>query len=277
MDGAPPSAGTKGSEGNQWDRRDWPEDSLLGMLSRVARGRLLRRGVQVRYPAPSRILFRQDEQSRYVAVILCGVVKVTGSVPGSPDALLAIRREGDVVGEFAAVDQLPRSATVFTCGTVVAQVIQSPDFLDCLRRDPEISHAVNKSIVAKMRIASARRIDFAGCNMQTRVARVLHQLAVDYGTRDGIRSVIRWPLSQPELASLVGGSPPAVHRVLRWLRDCGVVSTGYRAITVLDLNRLGRMAYGSPEPPADQDAGALRAPAAVGEPRIRYEASWREP
>jgi CRP/FNR family cyclic AMP-dependent transcriptional regulator len=254
MDGAPPAAGTEGPGGSQWARRDWPERSLLGLLPGAARDRLLRRGVQVRYPAPGRILFRQGEESRHVAVILCGIVKVTGSVPGSSDALLAVRMGGDVVGEFAAVDQLPRSATVTTCGTVAAQVIRSDDFLDCLRRDPEISHAVNKSIVAKMRIASARRIDFAGCNMQTRVTRVLYQLAITYGTRDGNTSVIRWPLSQLELASLVGGSRPAVHRVLRQLRDEGVVSTGYRTITVLDVNRLRSAAYDWSAPSTDREA-----------------------
>jgi CRP-like cAMP-binding protein len=55
--------------------------------------------------------------------------------------------------------------------------------------------------------------------------------------------MIEWPLTQPELASLVGGSQPAVHRVLRGLRENGVVSTGYRTITVLDLNRLRHAAY----------------------------------
>jgi CRP-like cAMP-binding protein len=213
------------------------------MLPGAARDRLLKRGVQARYPAPSRILFRQGDQSRFIVVIIRGIIKVTGHVSGGADALLAIRMGGDAVGEFAAVDQLPRSATVITCATVVAQVIQSGDFLDCLRRDPEISHALNKSIVAKMRAANARRIDFAGCDVPTRVARVLHQLAVTYGTRDGNQSMIEWPLTQPELASLVGGSQPAVHRVLRGLRENGVVSTGYRTITVLDLNRLRHAAY----------------------------------
>ncbi len=243
MDGALLPTGTNEPPNNHWVRRDWPEGSLLGMLPAAARARLLQSGVQVRYAAPGRILFRQDEQSRHVVIVLSGVVKVTGHVPGGPDALLAIRMGGDAVGEFAAVDELPRSATVTTCGTVMAQVIQSRDFLSCLRSDPEISHAVSKSIVAKMRIASARRIDFAGCDISTRVARVLYQLAVSYGTRDGNKSVIEWPLTQSELASLVGGSQPAAHRALRVLRESGLVHTGYRAITVLDLNRLHCVAY----------------------------------
>lgn len=145
---------------------------------------------------------------------------------------------GDAVGEFAAIDRLPRSATATTCGALVARVIKAGDFLDCVRRDPDISHAVSKSIVAKMRVASARRVDFSGSDVSTRVARVLLQLAQSYGVGDGIQAVIAPPLTQSELASLAVASPPAVHRVLRRLRDHGIVATGYRSITVLDIDRL---------------------------------------
>jgi CRP/FNR family transcriptional regulator, cyclic AMP receptor protein len=224
--------------------RDWPAGSLLDSLPPAARDRLLQRGVLVRYPGPSRVLFREGDQSRFVVVILRGVVKVTGSAPGGPEALLAIRMSGDAVGEFAAVDQLPRSATVTTCGAVVAQVIKADDFTDCLRHDPDISHAVSKSIVAKMRVASARRIDFSGSDVPTRVARVLLQLVLTYGSTDGNQSVLKSPLTQSELASLAAASPPAVHRVLHGLRERGIVSTGYRTIAVLDLDRLQKVAYG---------------------------------
>jgi CRP-like cAMP-binding protein len=188
-------------------------------------------------------LIREGECSRFVVVILDGIVKVTGQGHDGRGALLAIRMGGDVVGEFAALDERPRSATVTTCGAVVARIIKSADFLDCLRRDPDISQAVNRSIVAKMRTANARRIDFSGCDVPTRLARVLYEISVTYGTRTGNRSVLRWPLTQPELASLAGGAEPTVHRVLRELREDGVVSTGYRAITVLDLDRLRGIAY----------------------------------
>src|SRR5207245_2420416 len=93
---------------------------------------------------PSRILIRQGEQSRFVFVILDGVVKVTGQANGGRDALLAIRMGGDIVGEFAALDAGPRSATVTTCGALVARIIKSGDFLDCLRPEPRLSRRVSQ-------------------------------------------------------------------------------------------------------------------------------------
>jgi len=224
---------------------DWPAGSLLGTLPNAARDRLLQRGSLVRYPGPGKILFREGDKSRFAVLILRGIIKVTASTPGGgPDVLLAIRMRGDVVGEFAAIDALPRSATVSTCGTVMARVIKSEDIIDCIRRDPDISHAVSSAIAAKMRVATARRVDFSGSNVPTRVARVLLQLAEVYGDTESNRAVLKSPLTQPEMASLALASQPAVQRVLRDLREHGVVSTGYRSITVTDLGRLRKIAYG---------------------------------
>jgi CRP/FNR family transcriptional regulator, cyclic AMP receptor protein len=217
---------------------DWRPGSLLGMLSDAARDDLLQRGSLVRYPGPVKVLFREADESRFVVVILRGVVKITGSTSGRLDALLAIRMGGDAVGEFAAVDRLPRSATATTCGPLIARIIKAGDFLDSIRRNPDISHAVNKSIVAKMRVASARRVEFSGSDVPTRVARVLLQFAQSYGIRDGNKAIIASPLTQTELASLAVASPPTVHRVLRRLRDNGIVATRYRSITVLDIDGL---------------------------------------
>jgi CRP/FNR family transcriptional regulator, cyclic AMP receptor protein len=221
----------------------WPPASLLGGLDRPARDRLLGLGSLVQYPDPGRTLIREGEPTSFVLILLDGVVKATARVQDGREALLAVRMGGDLVGEIAAVDGNTRSATVTTCGTIVARVIARADFLDCMHRDPQIAHAVNQSIVAKFREANARQIDFTGTDVSTRLARVLHQIAVSYGQQTDKGVEIRWPLTQPELATLAGSAEPTVHKALRALRTAGVVSTGYRTITVNDIDQLHDIAY----------------------------------
>jgi CRP/FNR family transcriptional regulator, cyclic AMP receptor protein len=240
----------------RWDhgsmpQQGWPAGSLLASLSAPSRERLLGLGSLAQFPA-GKILIREGDDSRFVIVILDGVVKVTGHVSGGRDALLSIRMSGDLVGEFAALDEGPRSASVVACGAVLARTIKGSEFVDSLRRDPDLSRAVSKSVVAKTRSADARRIDFSEGSIPTRLYRVLHEIAVTYGTAIGNRSVIRWPLTQPELASLASAAEPSVHRVLRDLRTQGIISTGYRRITVLDVARLHDLGY----PGRDLQAGA---------------------
>ncbi|KUJ66227.1 Crp/Fnr family transcriptional regulator [Streptomyces albus subsp. albus] len=225
------------------ERWPWPPSSLLGGLAGDARDQLLARGTLVRYEA-DRVLMRESERTGFVLILLDGVVKATGRTQDGRDALLAVRMGGDLVGEFAAVDGRPRSATVATCGPVVARTVTRADFLDCLRRHPGIAHAVNASIVTKVRTANAHRVDFTGCDAATRLARVLHQIAMVYGERAGRGAVIRWPITQPELATLSGAAEPTVHKALRRLRESGVVATGYRTIRVEDLAVLHRIAFG---------------------------------
>ncbi|MDA0563845.1 Crp/Fnr family transcriptional regulator [Streptomonospora sp. S1-112] len=221
----------------------WPAASLLGGLDPARRDRLLALGARVRYPA-GRVLIRQSEESTFVLLLLEGVVKATGRAGADRDALLAVRMGGDLVGEFAAMDGRPRSATVTACGPVVARVVTRAEFLACLDRDPDLMHAVNRAVLAKLRAANGHRLDLTGCDVPTRLARVLHEVALAYGRRAGAGAEIPWPLTQPELASLAGAAEPTVHRVLRTLREKGVVSTGYRTIKINDLARLSDIAFG---------------------------------
>ncbi|MGG2465652.1 Crp/Fnr family transcriptional regulator [Streptomyces sp. RGM 3693] len=224
------------------DEWAWPSSSLLGGLAQGERERLLALGAQVRYEA-DRVLMRESEQAGFVVILLDGVVKATGRTHDGRDALLAVRMGGDLVGELAVMDGGLRSATVTTCGSVAARVVTRGDFLDCLRRHPGVAHAVNASIVTKLRAANSHRIDFTGCDASTRLARVLHQIAMAYGERAGQGAVIRWPITQPELATLSGAAEPTVHKALRRLRETGVVSTGYRSIRVDDLALLSSLAF----------------------------------
>jgi CRP/FNR family transcriptional regulator, cyclic AMP receptor protein len=220
----------------------WPPDSVLGSLDAQSQERLLGLGTIVRRPA-NRLLVRPGELSAHVLILLSGVVKATAAGSGE-DVLLAIRMAGDLIGEFTSADGALRAASIVTCGAVEARQVPRADFLDCLRSDARIAAEVNRAVVTKMHAASQRQIDFAGCDTPTRLARVLHELAVTYGNPADNRAVIG-SLTQPELATLAGASESAAEKILRQWRTEGVVSTQYRQITMLDLARLSAIAYPS--------------------------------
>lgn len=234
--------GSRAEKGRPYEERDWPASSLLGRLGPADRDHLLTLGARVPYPA-DQVLLWEAERTDHVLILLHGLVKVTGHADDDREALLAVRMRGDLLGELAALDGQPRSATVTACGPVVTQSVTRAEFLACLRDRPRIAHAVNQSVVAKLRAANTHRVNFIGCDAATRLARVLHHLAMTYGERDGDIAVIRWPITQPELATLAGASEPSVQKALRRLRDEKVVTTGYRSIRVDGLERLRSIGY----------------------------------
>jgi CRP/FNR family transcriptional regulator, cyclic AMP receptor protein len=232
-------AGSRGLRG--WGAWQWPPSTLLGSLTKTSRDRLLEPGMTRQYLA-GQVLIREGDTTKFVVVLLDGVVKATGLTLDGREALLAIRVGGDIVGEFASLDERPRSSTITTCGTVVGRVIRQADFLAALKRDNLLAEAVNRAVVGKVRAANARRVEFAGYDAPTRLARVLRELAVRYGDRSGNRVVIAWPLTQPELASLAAVAEPTAQKALRVLRERGVIATGYRSLTIMDLDELNRIA-----------------------------------
>jgi CRP/FNR family transcriptional regulator, cyclic AMP receptor protein len=190
------------------------------------------------YNEPSRELISEhDQNSKVVYLLLSGMVKVTANV-GDGQALLAIRVGGDLVGEVAALDNRPRLATVTTVGPVLARAIKQADFVGFLRRNPDVLIAVTRSVTDKLRNATARRIDFASYSPAVRLARVLFELASRYGEDVPGGRLIGCQLSQAELATLAGTKEPTAQRALRELREAGIISSGYRVTTVVDMPRL---------------------------------------
>jgi CRP/FNR family cyclic AMP-dependent transcriptional regulator len=221
-------------------KRRWPSASLLGSIDEATRDRLLDRGTVREYPA-DRHLITQGDSSASVIVLLDGVAKEVGISSAGTEALLAIRVAGDLVGEFAALDNLPEPYTVTACSPIIGCLISQPDFLAVLSEDKALAQAVNRSVIAKVRAGSKRRMETA-FDAPTRFARIIRELAVTYGERSGSKITIGWPVTQSELASLASVAEPTAQKALRRLRDIGVISTGYRSLTILDFQELDRIA-----------------------------------
>jgi len=68
------------------------------------------------------------------------------------------------------------------------------------------------------------------------------KLAGAYGERSGNCVTISWPVTQSELASLASVAEPTAQKALRQLRKDGVISTGYRSLTIEDFSALNRIA-----------------------------------
>ncbi|MEU6548571.1 Crp/Fnr family transcriptional regulator [Streptomyces sp. NPDC046859] len=115
-----------------------------------------------------------------------------------------------------------------------AKLIGGRQFLDFLASYEESARAVMCAMAGKLRWATRRRQDVGSCPVETRVARVLRELARAYGQDCATGVSIGVSLTQPEPAELIGASEPSGHRVLRSLRRQGVIETGYRRVLVTD-------------------------------------------
>lgn len=218
-----------------------PVTSLLGCLDDHDRSALAALGAPRAY-APGATVFREGDQRHDVFLLLSGCVKVFAETGDGRAMLLAIRAAGELVGELSALDDGPRSATVIAARPVAALVIAPAAFRGFLRDHRTAEIAIRASLVAKLRQATRFRADMGGARVPVRLARVLQRLATDHGRTGTGGILIDVPLSQAEIAALVGAAEPSVRRSLAELRRTNVVTTGYRRLVVADMARLGSLA-----------------------------------
>jgi CRP/FNR family transcriptional regulator, cyclic AMP receptor protein len=215
----------------------WVPGSLLGGLSEVTAGDLLDLGR--RHTAePDEQVFGEGEPGGHVEVILRGYCKVSVTTAEGYRALLAIRGPGDMVGEMAELSGRERSATVTATGPVELAAVPHAAFQTFLRTHADAYKQVSRMVGDRLVWANRRRIDGGAYPAEVRLARLLHDLIAICGrpVPEGVELEV--PLSQEELAGLIGVAEPTVHKSLRLLRLDGLVATGYRRIVITDAGAL---------------------------------------
>jgi len=225
------------------DRGRWPQGSLAARLTEVERAALLSVGTAVKFD-DDEILVLQGDVGDGLYVLTGGMVKVTVAAETGIETTLAVRARGDLIGEFAVIDGMPRTATARAVGAVGAVRISRSAFAAFGQRYPDALATITRSLVAKMRVATERRAAERTWGARERLVQVIYELAAGYGEEDddGL-VVIPLPLTQMELGELAGVAVSTTERVLGDLRKQGVIATGYREIAVRDMDFLGSIRF----------------------------------
>jgi CRP/FNR family cyclic AMP-dependent transcriptional regulator len=210
---------------------------FLDRLGPVDRRDLLALGRTLRM-RPGATALIEGQVSGRVMLLLKGHVRAWSSSADGREVLLAIRRPGDLVGEFSALDGGPHSATVSAMDDVEALAIPASAFREFLRTHNDAALSVLELVTERLRDADRKRAEFGSVDATGRVAARIVEMAERHGLEEGEGFRIELRLSQEELATWVGASREAVSRALRNFRERGWITTRRRALTVLDLDAL---------------------------------------
>jgi CRP-like cAMP-binding protein/tetratricopeptide (TPR) repeat protein len=207
---------------------------------------------------PGSVLCRAGDDSSQVMIIDSGWVKVSVREEGdAAEKILAVRGQGDIVGERAALTTQVRSATVTALDEVSAMVMPAERFAEFLRRHPRAAEVLQRQLAERREEDRARLFRGERTGAERRLAWLLLDLAQRRGGyRHTAAAVFTLPMSQQELADWAGTTHDAVGRFLRSWRDRGIVvrSGQSRRLTVADLDGLAAICDAAPV--ASHDAAA---------------------
>jgi CRP/FNR family cyclic AMP-dependent transcriptional regulator len=218
----PPQRGSseKGPDGGFWDLLSQAERAALQALGQIS---VFRAGDTI---------CAEGEEATDVLVLTEGWVKIMSVTRKRHEVVLALRGRGDIVGELAGNSAGSRTATVVAIGLVQAVVVTHDRFTQFLDSNPGADRAYRHVVTQRWyEVADMLRSRSVNTGAQ-RLAGLLLDLSNRHGTPAESGTVITIPLSQEEIASLIGTSRATVTRALGNWRRRGLIDTARHQITI---------------------------------------------
>jgi CRP-like cAMP-binding protein len=197
---------------------------------------------RIRVFAPGAGMCVEGEPATHVFVLVDGLAKVMSSTADGHELTLALRGNGDLVGELAGETTGYRNATVRAIVTVRALIVAYEKFTSFLDAHAGAGNAFRNVVTRRWNDADSMQRSFPVTNGAHRLAVVLLDLAARFGSETDHGVHIAVPLSQEELASLASASRATVTRALSNWRQRGIIRTGQRDTTITGLDALKRIA-----------------------------------
>lgn len=193
------------------------------------------------YPVGATI-HHEGEPAKSLFLVAHGKVKLLQHSFSGDDVVLDLLTQGDLFGGLAVLGhrRYPLTAVAQTGCCVLA--ITTADFRHLLRAHPEVALATLDGVADDLEAAHDTIHAISTLPVEARIASTLLRLADRLGEIDGEGVLIQSPLSQQDLAAMVGTTAETASRVISSLRRSNYVETGRQWIRICDRDGLERIA-----------------------------------
>ena len=207
---------------------------LLAPLRPHEREALAARCAWRRY-RPGEVILDRESDNRDVLFVASGRVRVVNYAASGREIAYGVIEPGAHVGELAALDGEPRSASVEAVDQCLIASLPSGPFHELLLAHPELAVAMLKNLARIIRRTDERIAELSVLGAMQRVYRELSRLARPLP--DGGTVVSPLP-TQEALAAVVGTTRETVARALGQLAKSGTVRRRGRELLIVNRDAL---------------------------------------
>lgn len=179
-------------------------------------------------------MLRGGEKSDALYIILSGRARVVIDDGAGREVTLTLLGPHEFFGEMSFIDEKPRSASVQALDACEVLYISKTALMSCLDGNVEAILLMLKSVIGRLRGADRKIAGLALMDVQGRVARLL----IEHARKESDEWVV--DIGSEEMARMVGASREMVSRVIKAMRDEGVIRRDKRKIIVLDRASVDR-------------------------------------
>lgn len=185
------------------------------------------------------VIFHEGDAGELLYLVKSGSVRIfVNGLDGSETSVILVGRAGQMFGELAVIDGLPRSATAVAMSPTILCTLNRETFRAHMRRYPQIGLNFMNELSTRVRYNTMQMDSFASLGVPQRLARKLMELAQNYGQAQANGVYINMTLTQSDLASLIGATRESINKNLRDFRRHQWIHMDQGHITILDPDAL---------------------------------------
>jgi CRP-like cAMP-binding protein len=173
-------------------------------------------------------------------LIVRGAVRISTKASGNSEHVYAVLGPGSFFGLAAVIGKGLGTLDAHAFGATELAFIEGPALVKLLEDRPNLWRHFAELLSHRLEIALMLLRDNTACTLSERLVRRLLVLRPAIGESADAEPVL--PMTQGDLARMLGTSRSRANAELRRLESDGLVHAGYRSITLLDLPRLRAIA-----------------------------------
>jgi len=183
-------------------------------------------------------IFFQGDPGQALYLIESGRVRIYVQDDSGQESSVIYYSAGDMFGELAAIDGLPRSASAIAADEIIVLVLSRDRLRAHLLASPQLAYNFMQALAVRVRYSTRQVGSLTLLDVPSRLARKLLELAHSHGRVEANGVRIAMPLTQSDLASLIGATRESTNKALGNFKRSGIISMEQNHVTIIDPEAL---------------------------------------
>lgn len=183
-------------------------------------------------------IFAQGDPGQVLYLIESGQVRIFVHGSEGHERPVVFYGSGDIFGELAVIDGLPRSASAEATENTVVYTLSRDLFREHMRRAPQLALNFMKALSVRVRHTTDQVGNLALLDVPSRLARKLLELAQNHGQAEAEGVRVNLTLTQSELASMIGATRESINKALGNFKRQGLIRMEQGHIIIVDPDLL---------------------------------------
>ena len=188
-------------------------------------------------------ILKRGELDKSVYFVIYGCAHVLNYSSSGRAVTYASASRGEMFGELAAIDGLPRSAWVCAISDCKLIRIREETFMSFVKNNSTFAISVLRKLSSNLRELDKRLINILSLGAEQRVCIEIISMAEPDPEAPGRYRVIEMP-THSNFANLIGSSRETVSRILSRLKTDRLITLSDKGLEIADRKKLENRAFG---------------------------------